>query len=169
MLRTIISLRVLLSASITLAVAYTGYKALDYMYLAKVFPLSISILLLIFCLINLVRDILHTHHRVESTGVGAADLGTEWDIPLDLVWKRFGYYLLLLLLLYGGILLVGYVISITVFVILFYWRITKAGLFWSIVGGAAALVFISVVDKLLFLGWPSGLLQEYVRLPWPFN
>jgi hypothetical protein len=106
---------------------------------------------------------------VESVGIGGADLESDWDIPLNEVWKRFGFYLALLLLFYLCILLVGYVISITLFVILFYWRITKAGFFWSLVGGAAALGFISLIDKLLVLGWPSGLLQEYLCLPWPFN
>jgi putative tricarboxylic transport membrane protein len=74
-----------------------------------------------------------------------------------------------LLLLYAAIWFLGYAISITVFIFLFYWRRTGAGLFGSAFAAACALGFISLLDYILVLGWPIGVIDQWLQMPWPLG
>lgn len=147
--------------------AYGVWEARAYAFLAKIFPFYISIVLLIFAVISIVMELR------KAVGVGgdldskpgASDLGADWDIPIEEVWRRFGFYLALLLILYGCIYLIGYPLALTLFILLFYRRIARASWMVSILAGAAGLGFLALASHVLGMDWPEGLL----RLPWPLG
>ena len=154
---------------ITFFFAYAAYEAIEYMFLARVFPLFLSLVMLGLSLINLILDMITTVKKREFSGPGIVDLETQWDMPIRDVWVRFGIYFGILLLLYLCIFVAGYVISMVLFVTVFYRWIARSGWPVAVIAGAAAFVFIQVAAKILVVDWPSGLIHQWVRLPWFLN
>jgi hypothetical protein len=169
MMKSLINVRIAFSILITVFFGYAAYEARSYMYLAKIFPLYISLAMFLLALINLIQEVVNTVRQAEHTGIGSVDLGSDWDIPIGEVWTRFGVYLGMLLVLYLCIWLAGYVLSLSVFIFLFYWRITGTRWYWAILAGLSSTAFTAVLDRILVIGWPSGLIQQWVSMPWPIN
>ena len=165
----LLNFRLLFAAITVLAFAYGMYEAFSYAYLAKIFPLYVSLVMFILACINLAHEIRISWKEVQESGVGFVDLESDWDIPMSTVVKRFARFLALLLLLYGSIWLVGYSISITIFLIFFYRFLTKTTWWAALVAGLAGLGFISLISKLMVIDWPSGIIQNWINLPWPLG
>ena len=165
-LGALLTVRIFFSAMVTFFFAYAAYEATDYMQLARVFPLFLSLTMLGLSLINLVLDIITTLKKREFSGPGAVDLETRWDIPIGDVWSRFGAFLGMLLLLYLCVFVAGYVISLVLFVTIFYRWIARSRWLVAMIAGAAAFVFIQLAAKLLVVDWPPGLINDFMRLPW---
>ena len=163
------SVRIVFSFLVFLGFAYAAYEAMDYMFLAQVFPLMISLVMMLLSLVNLIQDIRRAFGAAEGKSGGLADLAVEWNRPIGQVWAGFAIYLGLLLVLYGAIWLLGYAISITAFIFLFYWRRAQAGISWSLFAAACALGFISLLDYILVLGWPVGVIDQWLHMPWPLG
>jgi putative tricarboxylic transport membrane protein len=165
----IISIRIIFSFLVFLGFSYAAYEARNYMFLAKVFPMMISLIMMALSLVNLIQDVHRALGKRKKGSGGLADLEVKWNRPISQVWAGFGAYLGLLLLLYAAIWFLGYAISITVFIFLFYWRRTGAGLFGSAFAAACALGFISLLDYILVLGWPIGVIDQWLQMPWPLG
>lgn len=165
----LLKIRVVFAAFIFVAFGYGMCEAFSFGFLAKIFPLYISLFCTILAFFNLILEIRHSWREVIDSGVGFVDLESEWDIPMSEVIKRFCRYLLLLLLLYVSIWLLGYSLSITIFLVIFYRFL--AGTTWRIasVAGLAGLAFISLISKLMVIDWPSGIIQNWIDLPWPLG
>ena len=97
------------------------------------------------------------------------DLEAKWDMAMVEVLKRFCYFMGIVLVLYASIFLIGYSLSITLFIIVFYRFITNTKWWAAIMGGVAGLGFISLISRLLVIDWPSGVLQNWISLPWPLG
>jgi putative tricarboxylic transport membrane protein len=165
----LLSARLLFAAIIVLAFGYGMYEAFSYAYLARIFPLYISLVMFVLACINLAQEIRISLKRAQATGVGFVDLESDWDIPMSTVMERFLRFLVLLLLLYATIWLVGYSLSITIFLIFFYRFLTGTS-WWAAFGaGFAGLGFISLISKLMVIDWPSGIIQKLIELPWPLG
>ena len=169
MLSRIFTIRIIFAALVVLAFGYGVYEALSYAYLARIFPLYICLAMFILASINLVQEIRISWKQVEDSGVGFVDLEAKWDIAMVEVLKRFFYFLGIILVLYVSISLIGYTLSITLFLVLFYRFITNTSWLVAIVAGLAGLGFISLISKLLVIDWPSGILQNWIGLPWPLG
>ena len=169
MLSRIFTIRIIFAALVVLAFGYGVYEALSYAYLARIFPLYICLAMFILASINLVQEIRISWKQVEHSGVGFVDLEAKWDIAMVEVLKRFFYFLGIILVLYVSISLIGYTLSITLFLVLFYRFITNTSWLVAIVAGLAGLGFISLISKLLVIDWPSGILQNWIGLPWPLG
>lgn len=168
MKRHLINFNLIFSACLPVVFAYCVYESLSYMYLAKIFPLSISIVMFIAALINLFRELMEirtTSGAVVKNGIDTADLEAEWDIPMTAVWSKLLIYLAGILTLYLFIKIIGYPLSITFFIILFYRYITETGWIGAVIAGAAGMGFLALVSKLLTMDWPEGL----IHLPWPLG
>ncbi|UCG65861.1 MAG: hypothetical protein JSW12_02075 [Deltaproteobacteria bacterium] len=165
----LLSFRLVFAAIMVLAFAYGMYEAFSYAYLAKIFPLYISLFMFVLACINLAQEIRISWKRVQASGVGFVDLESDWDIPMSAVLDRFARFLALLLLLYASIWLMGYSISITIFLILFYRFLTKTTWWVAFGAGFAGLGFISLISKLMVIDWPSGIIQDWIHLPWPLG
>ena len=147
--------------------AYGVWEAREYAFLAKVFPYYVSLVLLICAVISIVLEIRKTVDEaidLESSSSGS-DLSVDWDISMSQVWQRFGFFLGIILLVYVFIYLIGYPLSMTLFIGLFYRFVAKTSWPVAAIAGAAGLGFLALTSKILGMDWPQGFLQ----LPWPFG
>lgn len=165
----LLNIRVIFAGLVVLTFGYGIYEAFSYAYLAKIFPLYISLVMFVLACINLVMEIRISWKQLEHSGVGFVDLEAKWDMAMAEVLKRFGFFLWIILVLYGCMLIIGYPLSITLFVILFYRLITNTSWWVAGVAGLAGLGFISLISKLLVIDWPSGVIQNWIPLPWPLG
>ncbi len=157
----------LFSLFLVLWFAYGVYEARNYAFLAKIFPFYISLVLLIFAVISIVIEIRKVVDDAEDLHKesGSSDLSADWDMPVELVWRRCGFYLAIIIGLYVSIYLIGYPLAITFFIFLFYRLVTKASWTASIIASAAGLGVLALTSKVLGMDWPQGLIQ----LPWPLG
>jgi len=165
----LLNVRLVFAAIIVLAFGYGTYEAFSYGYLARIFPLYVSMVMFVLACINLAQEIRTSWKRVQISGVGFVDLESDWDIPMSTVMERFIRFLALLLLLYASIWLVGYSLSITIFLVIFYRYLTGTPWWTALVAGLSGLGFISLISKLMVIDWPSGIIQNWIQLPWPLK
>jgi hypothetical protein len=150
----------------TLAFSYGVYEARTYAYLAKIFPFYVSLALLGLALVNLFQEIRNTLKGVaEDKAGGTADLEVKWDIEMSEVLTKFSFFVCVIIVLYGFIWLIGYPLSITIFIIVLYRFLSGTKWHWALVAGLCGLGFLALVSKLLYMDWPEGVL----RLPWPLG
>jgi putative tricarboxylic transport membrane protein len=127
----------------------------------KIFPLTVGIVTLIACIALLVRM-----RRAPETDPVFIDLevgGADANSPYGL-WPTLFWFALLLAL--SG--LFGFIIALAIFFLAFY-RV-RAGLGWAgtLIYSASGVAAMIAFGRLLGRDFPPGLLQEYVKLPWPF-
>jgi len=147
--------------------AYGVWEARDYGFLAKIFPLYVSIVLLIMAVINIVIEIVSTVRKTgsgRSTSAGS-DLSTDWDMPMAEVYVAFMVYVGIIIGVYIGIYVIGYPLALTLFIFIFYRFMAKAGWTASIIAAAAGLGFMALASNVLGMDWPEGL----IVLPWPLG
>ena len=137
---------------------YGIYDAMQVSNLARIFPLGISIVLLVLValmIFNLWR------HGTKSTVNFDAESG-------DLNREAWYVYLLWIAAVIGGCYLVGYSISILVFFALFL-RFKANLAQWKAWGtGVLSVLIINTLAYVMVLDLPSGWLQSWLSLPWPF-
>lgn len=159
------NVNILFSALVTLSFAYGVYEATSYDFLARIFPLYVSLLLFIVALINLILEIRTQIKGEKVVGSGVGDMGTKWDIPMSVVWTRMSFYIGTILILYLGIWLIGYPLGITLYIILFYHYVAKSRWIWSFIAGLAGFGFLTLAYQVMNMEWPEGL----IGLPWPLG
>lgn len=138
--------------------------ALQHDFLGKVFPLSVSIVGL-----AMVGALLwqlwfgktghHSHFDSELTGEQAKRPESYG------IWSGLGWLTVLVALS----ALVGFVLGVAVFFLLFMRLRVQAGWLRSLHMTAWAVGGIILVAWLLALNFPSGLLQDAIDLPWPLR
>ena len=154
------------SVLVTLSFGYGIYEALSYAYLAKIFPLYVSLVLCIIAIANLIQEIRASRRRTEKAAASAADLETEWgDFAMSEVLRKFSVFILVIIVLYCAIWFIGYPVSITLFIIILYRYVAATKWHWAVVAGLAGLGFLALVSKLLYMDWPQG----FIMLPWPLG
>jgi putative tricarboxylic transport membrane protein len=167
-MRNLVTLRNLFSLFLIAWFAYGFWEAREYAFLAKIFPLYVSLILLICAVINLVKE---NYPQVRQALTDAtptqssSDLSSQWDIPMSLVWRRFAFFVSLILVLYVATFIIGYPVSITLFIFLFYRFVTKTSYPAAGIAAAAGLGFLALASKVLNMYWPEGL----ITLPWPLG
>jgi hypothetical protein len=161
----ILSFRVLFSGLVALGFGYGIYGAVSYAYLAMIFPLYLSIGMFVLACINFVMEIRISSESRQHAGGGFTDLEAEWDVSPKEVLRRFFFFLGIILVLYGSIVLIGYLLSITLFIILCYRFISKTTWLKAIVAGMAGLGFIFLISELLVIEWPSGIINRWISIP----
>lgn len=147
--------------------AYGVWEARTYAFLAKIFPFYVSLVLLLFAVISIVLEIRKMIDQADDLheASSSADLSVDWDMPMSVVWQRFGLYIGIILVVYLCIFLIGYPLALSLFIFLFYRFIAKAKWTASIIAGCAGLGFLALASRVLGMDWPQGLL----KLPWPFG
>lgn len=133
----------------------------DYAWTDAVFPFSIGCTVLVILLYLMTQmmlkpesDPLFVDGEIQSTEAN--------EKPL---WATIGWFIALLV----GTALVGFIISLTTFLICFF--AVRANLKWP----RTILMSVCGVCFMIFMGWvlnrefPGGLLQFYISLPWPLR
>jgi len=145
-------------------VAYSIYDVWDLTYLAKVLPVATSAVVLILCLTGMT---ILLRGNVKSPFVHDGEL--EWQKsgegyetgPFHYVWWIIGFMV--------ATWLVGFMISIVLFYLTFM-RVKSKASWWGIALMAGSTVAVlSAISYVFLVDFPSGLLQEYVDIPWPFG
>ena len=123
-----LTLKNLFSLFLIVWFAYGVWEARNYAYLAKIFPFYVSLILLLFAIISIVVEIRQVVDQAEDLhgSSSGSDLSVDWDIPMSVVWRRFGLYVGIILVVYGFIYLIGYPLAMSLFIGLFYRLIAKA-------------------------------------------
>ncbi|UCH76202.1 MAG: tripartite tricarboxylate transporter permease [Rhodospirillales bacterium] len=128
----------------------------------KIFPVTVSSITLICCLLLLIRmmrapetDIIFTDRAADTEDINAAHS----------LWGTLAWFAGLLVLSS----LIGFVLALPLFLVSFL-RI-RAGLNWPrvLILSAAGIGFMIAMAGWLHRDFPPGLLQELVRLPWPLG
>ena len=166
-MQRVLSVKNLFSLFLIAWFAYGVWEARSYAFLAKIFPLYVSLVLLVVAVISIVLEVRRTADRAGNLqdASGASDLAVKWDIPMSMVWQRFGFYLATILGLYLLIYLVGYPLAITLFILLFYRLVAGAGWVTAVVAALAGFGFLALASSVMGMDWPQGL----IRLPWPLG
>lgn len=138
--------------------------SLHHAFLAQVFPLSVAVIGLIMTAILMPQLWFgkpghHAHFDAELTGehLGQEGIGNLWG---GLAWIAS---------LVGLTALLGFYLAVLLF-FPFFLRV-RAGVGWlaTIALCAVAASFILLLAWALSLNFPSGLLQDFADLPWPFR
>lgn len=156
--------QILFASLINLAFLYCIYDGYQQSFLGGVFTIVIGILMWILSGIVLWQLL-----SKPSTDPIYFDLEYVQGYAQNKDTTSMMHYLYWLLGLILGCYLVGYVIAISVFFVAFL--VVKAGL--SLMRAslltALAVGFLLFLTNAMVLELPTGLLQEYVNLPWPLG
>jgi putative tricarboxylic transport membrane protein len=152
-------------AAVMIGLLVMGLKdALDQSFLAAVFPASVAVVGLAMAL-WLVPELIvgrrghaaHYDSELDGEHVGKSGVGGLWDGAL---WI-------------GGLVLtsalIGFYLAMILFFIAFLQIRARATVLQTAIMTVAAAAFILLIAKMLSLNFPSGVLQSYLDLPWPFR
>jgi len=128
----------------------------------KIFPVTVSSIAIFCCLLLLIRMM-----RAPETDVVFADraLGGEDLNARHGLWSTLAWFAGLLILSS----LLGFILALMIFLVAFL-RV-RAGLSWArvLILSGSGIAFITAMAGTLHRDFPPGLLQEFVRLPWPLG
>jgi putative tricarboxylic transport membrane protein len=128
----------------------------------RIFPMTISFIGLICCFGLLIRMM-----RAPEGDAVFADReasGEDAEAPHG-IWATLGWFAALLVMAS----LVGFIIALAIFLILFFQ--IRARLSWArtLLFSSLGIAFMLGMAAVLNRDFPPGLLQEFVKLPWPFT
>jgi hypothetical protein len=138
--------------------------SLQHSFLGRVFPLSISLVMLALALLVVFQ--LWRGGELEPA-----------VIDLEAEARRLGHapalsaehYLGWLLGMLGVSALVGFFLGIGLFFVAFLRIKARSSLTGTVVMTACALGFLALMSRLLTLDFPWGVLQDVIELPWPLE
>ncbi len=139
---------------------YALYDATQVSTLAQIFPLGISVVLVL--LTALVALNLINYKTKSSANYDSEANGLEIR---ESAYVYIGWIGALIL----GCYLAGYVLSTFIFFILFLHIKAQLSWFKSTFTGFIAIMFISTLAYIMVLDLPQGMLQDVVSLPWPLG
>lgn len=145
-----------------IAIAYTNAALIpDFARMDRVFPVFVATVALIGAAILLIqmRYLPETHPLFADREVSEADDNTHG------LWATLAWFAGLLI----GTALVGFILSLAVFLVSFMrYRVGKTWVYAAIYA-ACGIAFICTMAWTLNRDFPPGLLQEFVNLPWPLT
>lgn len=139
--------------------AFVVYEARGWRIYAKLLPFAVGLPMLAMALTQLILDIRRRGARTDDTSDGEI----AGNVPSPIVRKRTINILLYLLGLFFAVWLLGFSITIPLFIFL-YLKMESGEKWWlSILFSAIAWVFIiGLFDWLLEQPFPSGLLTSWL-------
>jgi TctA family transporter len=156
--------QVLFTAGLLALFAYAIADGLQQSFLAAVFPVGVGAASLLAggYVLRSVTGRRLDHAANQDQEITGAHVG---DPSVASPWTSFAWFAALFALA----ALVGYILAVALFFLVFVRR--RAGRGWpmTIVYTIAMLVAVLALGHALSLDFPRGLLQETVELPWPIN
>lgn len=151
---------IFVSGVVALAI-YVFQDSLKFNSLTGMYPLVASVSTLVF-LAPVV--LMMAFKRAPSDFFYDAELKS---VPEGGRSAEFYIGMLVVMLLFSG--LVGFVLGIATFIALFLYRAAHVLWWQAILGGVGFILFLGVLSDQLTLRYPTGLLQNYLSLPWPLQ
>lgn len=154
--------RIFFSLFLIAVAASAIYLALEWPFKAKLFPLSVSIPLLVLASIQLFQLLLGKEEPVESAAV---DLEFSSDVPPEIVKRRvivgFSWITGFILCVY----LIGFPLTVPLFIFVYLKFESGVGWFYTCLSTALTwAVFYGLFEKLVHLQFEQGALQEWLGL-----
>lgn len=146
--------------------AFGVFTAREWQIQARLFPWAVGIPALVLCVIQLFSDLFI---RRETSGsdeaIGFMDLPVDRSVPLSIVFSRavntFGW----VIGLFVTIWLIGFVISVPLFVFLYLVLQAREKLWVGFVYSVVMLAFIiGVFHLILSVPWPEGVFPQLEQL-----
>lgn len=155
----------LVFAVIVLALfAYGVVSSYPLSFLGAVFPLSTSVLMLFFTGFIVWKLVSGSPgHSTHCDQEIAARVGNQHDGSS--VWPSVGWFAFL----FGMTALIGFILSLAVFITAFLVTRTTIGWVKSLTYAAVCMAFMVTLGHFLTLDFPAGVLQRFVELPWPLK
>jgi len=149
---------------IFLTFVYAFTDTIKLSFLGGVFPLWTSIIMMVFSLLLVwtlsVGKPGHSSHydqEVAAQVSGGSDGTTLWP---SLRWFIF---------LFGMTAVIGFILSVTIFIMSFLLSRTQLGVLKSLIYTGCCIGFMVFLGHFLVLDFPAGVLQHYVAMPWPLK
>jgi len=134
------------------------FTARQWQFQARLFPWTIGIPALLLCIAQLAMDLFRTTESDDPDDVsGLMDLPVDRGIPVSVVVRRavnsFGWIIGFMLVIW----LIGFIISVPLFVLLYLLIQAREKLWVSLVYTGAMLIFLlGVFHQVLHIPWPPG-------------
>ncbi len=134
------------------------FTARQWQFQARLFPWTIGIPALLLCIAQLAMDLFRTTESDNSDDVsGLMDLPVDRSVPVSVVVHRavnsFGWIIGFMLVIW----LIGFIISVPLFVLLYLLIQAREKLWVSLVYTGAMLIFLlGVFHQVLHIPWPPG-------------
>lgn len=150
-------------AALTLFV-YAAYETLQLTFLGAVFPASVAITMAVCTAILLLQQMFSKqgHASLQDNEQEGEHVG---DPEVHGVWPQVAWFGVL----FGLAALVGFILAITIFIPVFLIARTNFGVAKTALYTVLCVGFMIGMGYMLTLDFPSGLLQNYVELPWPLR
>jgi len=134
----------------------------DALFTDKVFPMFVSSVGIVACVLCLVRMMLN--HETDTIFADREKFGDDAKASYGL-WSTLGWFAMLLLLTS----LLGFIVALVIFLLIFM-RV-RAQLSWVMASiyTAFSIAFICTMAGVLNRDFPPGWLQSVVKLPWPLG
>ncbi len=152
--------QILFGLFIAAAFSYGIYDSLKQSYLAKIFPLGLSIPALAAALVVLGVVLWGRRDHPMNFDTEAAEPEGILSMEHFMVWL-IGFL--------GVSALFGFIIGLTIFFATFLHFKGRATIRLNAILTGSAVAFMVSMSYLFVVDFPSGLLQEYVDMPWPFR
>jgi len=145
-----------------IAVAYTNASLIpDFARMDRVFPVFVATVALICAAVLLIQ----MRIRPETHPLFADREKFEADDNTHGLWETLAWFAALLV----GTALVGFILSLAIFLVSFIrYRVGKSWVF-AVIYAACGIAFICAMAWTLNRDFPSGLLQNFIKLPWPLT
>jgi putative tricarboxylic transport membrane protein len=151
-------------ALLVLAVfGYGIWDASQHSFLGQVFPFATAAVMALFVVyllfVLLLAESGHPAHYDQEREPGYQELG------IASLWSNVAWFAAM----FAGTALVGFIPAITTFFLVFLTVKAKAPIWLTVLLTGCGISLMLVLGYMLVLDFPSGLLQDYVELPWPLR
>jgi hypothetical protein len=139
--------------------AYAVYDSATQSFLARIFPLSVSLAVSVG-MIAVIAVILRDKGARENF---------DTEAEPDAGRRSSEHYLVWLAGLLAASALFGFLIGLAAFFLAFLHVKARAPIGRNALLTGSALLFLAAMSHVFTLDFPGGLLQAYVEMPWPFR
>jgi len=152
--------RILFSLFLIAVAAYAVYSAWGWTFKAGLFPLAVSIPLIVLTATQLLLDFFG---KAETAKGPSVDLEFGADVPLEIARRRVTNVLLWIAGFILLVFLLGFPVAVPVFMLSYLGLQSRAGWWPSIVLTVAAWGFFHIVfQRLIRLQFEAGLVQSWL-------
>ena len=134
----------------------------DLEFLGRIYPVSVSVVMFIMSTI-IVIQLLNANEHSSVLFDTEQSLSKQKDTrPF---WQPILWFISPLFLS----IIIGFYISIGLFVIIFLMKIANVEFKKSLIGGLGVWFVLALISHFMVMDFPPGILQSYIELPWPIN
>ena len=139
--------------------------AWQWPFATGLFPLTIAIPVLLVAAAQFARDAFFKGDEDGEPRERIRDIEVDRSVPTHLVARRAGAFYLCALGFLASILLIGFKLSVPLFMVFYFRRFSRAGwIVTLILTGLLTGLVLGLFDAILHVGWPDNLLGYLMGL-----